>query len=85
MTEVNIVYWILLLIFVHGSLLFVALVLYGLYTLGIAIVSMVRRYIGTYSTASYTTKRVDEIRAIGRKARHDMQDIYNAYLSQVTR
>lgn len=79
----QLVYGILMIIFVHGLLLAFALVFYGLYLLGCMIVSRVQQLCATISLWSSTAKRVRDIRTIGQQARCDMQRLYSDYMAQL--
>ena len=79
----QLVYGILMILFLHGLLLAFALVLYGLYLLGCMIVSQVQHLCATISLWSSTAKRVREIRAIGQQTRRTMQQLYSDYMAQL--
>lgn len=81
--DTQLVYGILMILFVHGLLLAFALVLYGLYLLGCMIVSRVQQLSATLSLWSSTATRVGEIRTIGQHARRDMQRLYSDYMAQL--
>lgn len=79
----QLVYGVLMIIFVHGLLLAFALVLYGLYLLGCMIASRIQQLRATITLWSSTAKRVREIRTIGQQARRDMQRLYSDYMAQL--
>lgn len=81
--DTQLVYGILMIIFVHGLLLALALLLYGLYLLGCAIGSRVQQLWATIGLWSSTAKRVQEIRTIGQQARREMQQLYSSYMAQL--
>lgn len=79
----QLVYGVLMILFIHGLLLAFALVLYGLYLLGQMIVSQVQHLYATIRLWSSTAKRVREIRTIGQQTRRTMQQLYSNYMAQL--
>lgn len=67
----------------YFGVLALCLVLYGLYILYQAGAPAIWEFLEDYSDLGRTKRQVAEIRSVGQRARLEMQELYEDYLTQV--